>query len=366
LSASSLPQNQEIFRHSTPKLSLLLADLALITTDRARTIRPAVLNAVALADQMIITRSSDIGLIGYLYVLEGSHNGGVFLKNLFADSLGVPKNKISYFGCYGDQTRATWSHFVSKLDALSLTEEERRTIEISAVAAFAGLEKIQLSLLPFSEESLRHNVTSINPEAGSHEMPEDPVEIDVALRAGLRTWKQFPYLEQRFGDRGKRFTASDSCWLLSLITLEYNSIKKNIEWLRAVLSSRGIPSLILAKHMQELSTEFEMAIPSRAGTTENFRRVTSELTSERLKYLPQADYKKITAIYQADLNSISGDLDPLSLLISARVDELSGVEGAYEVTRAWFASLQNLGTQGQKLLSDLSLLLLDPTQEIGT
>lgn len=184
LAQSSHPQNQEIYSHTSPKLPLLLADLALIAGEKVKTVGPAVAQAIALADKVIIAHQNDVGLIGYLYVLEGSQNGGVVLRDLVAHSLGVPADRISYFGCYGGRTRYIWSNFVNKLNSLSLNDKEFQIIEGSATLAFTDLEKIQLSLLPFSEQSLRHNVTSINPEAGSHEIPDDPLQIDVALRAG--------------------------------------------------------------------------------------------------------------------------------------------------------------------------------------
>jgi heme oxygenase len=352
-SLNGFTPNREIFRITAPKLSFLLADLALISAERVKTIKPAVMNAIELVNQLIVASSSDAAPIGFLYVLEASQNDGLFLKEAFADSLGLPKEKISYFDCYGAKTRSNWEQFLNRLDSQPLTDEEAKVVETSAIAAYAGLEKLQCSLLPFSREALTHNVTAVNPEAGIHAMPEDPVLIDVALRAGIRARDKFPYLEQRFGERGRRFTASDSCWLLSLVPQEFNSIKKSIWWLRTVLSSRGIPSVILENHMRELASGLE-AVPNCGGTTENFRKAIVALEAERGKYLSEADYQKISAKYRDDLNSNSGNLDPLPLLISARLDELSGIKGADEATYGWFASSQGKAAKWGTLISEVS------------
>ncbi len=61
-----------------------------------------------------------------------------------------------------------------------------------------------------------HHIAEINVEAGNHAMPQDLREIELALRAGKVAWDKYPYLEHRYGERGRRFTDSDSCWLVTL------------------------------------------------------------------------------------------------------------------------------------------------------
>ena len=52
----------------------------------------------------------------------------------------------------------------------------------------------------------------LNPSAGDVPLPEDQREIDAALRAGPITHRIFPYFDWRYGDRGRKFTESDSAW----------------------------------------------------------------------------------------------------------------------------------------------------------
>ena len=62
----------------------------------------------------------------------------------------------------------------------------------------------------------KYHIAAINFEAGDHAMPQNPLEIDLALRAAKVAWERYPYLEHRYGERGRRFTDSDSCWLVTL------------------------------------------------------------------------------------------------------------------------------------------------------
>ena len=98
--------------------------------------------------------------------------------------------------------------------------------------------------------SAKYHVAAINFEAGNHAMPQNPLEIDLALRAAKAAWEKYPYLEHRYGERGRRFTNSDSCWLFTLARAPREIVvTKDLEWLRTVLASRGIPTVILEFHL---------------------------------------------------------------------------------------------------------------------
>ena len=81
-------------------------------------------------------------------------------------------------------------------------------------------------------------------------MPQNPLDIDLALRAAKAAWEKYSYLEHRYGERGRRFTNSDSCWLFTLARAPREIVvTKALEWLRTVLASRGIPTVILEFHL---------------------------------------------------------------------------------------------------------------------
>ena len=80
-------------------------------------------------------------------------------------------------------------------------------------------------------------------------MPEDSREIKAALTAGARAWAEYPYLEKRFGERGHRFTNSDSCWLATLHESTQDEADRQVHWLAGILANRGIPTVILISHL---------------------------------------------------------------------------------------------------------------------
>src|SRR4051812_28593243 len=57
---------------------------------------------------------------------------------------------------------------------------------------------------------------ALNPEAGHHAVTTDPRELRAALRAGEQTQRRFGYYEQRYGERGRAFTRSDSAWIVTV------------------------------------------------------------------------------------------------------------------------------------------------------
>ena len=59
-------------------------------------------------------------------------------------------------------------------------------------------------------------MAGINFEAADHAVPQNPLEIDLGLRAAKAAWEEYPYLKHRYGERGRRFTYSDGCWLVVL------------------------------------------------------------------------------------------------------------------------------------------------------
>ncbi|MBA2627543.1 MAG: biliverdin-producing heme oxygenase [Gemmatimonadales bacterium] len=354
LATSSDSRVSHVWNAGLAKLPYLLDDLKLPGVEPLRAIAPGIRAALALADRIVLNSAAGPALLGYLYVLEGSQNGGLMLKQLFAVALGVTAQDLSYFGCDGRDTHRRWTQFTGSLDAVTLSADEERMVAEAGVAAFEGLEAIVLALFPFDEGRVAVHVTAVNPEAGRHTLPADPSEIGIALRAGVRARERFPYLERRFGERGRRFTASDSCWLLTLIPLEYATIARNIAWLRTVLASRGIPSLILENHMRELVAEVEAATPGRLAETQSFRRVVDDLSASRQAQVADATVASLAAQFGTRLIALGGtDLGAVALLASAHADEID-VPGSYAAIESWLADPASFGAPWCAAIREIS------------
>jgi len=65
-------------------------------------------------------------------------------------------------------------------------------------------------------QSQHASARTLNPEAGEHPISAHPGEQAAAEAATRLSWKEFPYYAKRYGERGWRFSLSDSGWLQTL------------------------------------------------------------------------------------------------------------------------------------------------------
>ncbi|MEX0695023.1 MAG: biliverdin-producing heme oxygenase [Rhodospirillales bacterium] len=329
----------EFAQHVTAKMPLLTADLEVLDAAGIPSVTPAIRNALQYGAEVLADADDPISLVGVLYVLEGSQNGGITLKRSYAHCLGVSEEKLSYFGCYGKDTAANWNSFTAFLNALELHANQAQTIALSAIRCFEGLWTICAALHPIAEDALKHHVTAINFEAGDHAMPQNPYEIELALRTGRAAWKNYPYLEKRFGDRGKRFTSSDSCWLVTLTRMPTITATRSLEWLRTVLASRGIPTIILEEHLRAISRELSEEFPEHPDMSIRFDPFLAALDAERCVLDGDKKISKLIEQYDRRFRDCDGFTvaSAAALLVSAWMDERSGITGAFAATRDWFA-----------------------------
>lgn len=124
------------------KVPLLKSDLDQSNAALFSDPNPAKTHELQLINLVEHKTKSPFYLLGVLYVFEGSQNGGMALKRLYAESLGLPVDQLSYFGCYGQQTSLMWKTFVQNLNALNLTTQEASELTEGAVQTFASIDRI--------------------------------------------------------------------------------------------------------------------------------------------------------------------------------------------------------------------------------
>lgn len=362
LATSDHPHVKKIWDSNLAKLQWLLKDQEGVDGKTKMDIRPATERALQLADQIIVRQLDTphfgpLFLVGALYVLEGSQNGGAYLRSAILNCFGWPVDKLKYFGCSGEQTTEVWKRFKDKLNLLTpvLSEEESAMVVAGAVATFEGLEKVLTALYPYKNEDLKMDVTAMNPEAGRHAMPQLPEEVGVALRAGRAAWSRFSYLEARYADRGLRFTTSDSCWLATLYRIDSGSIKRNLTWLRGVLAPRGITSILLEFHLEALLAEFESTFPERKEDFLNFRAAIRDLKMERTTILGEGRWNGFIQEFDSRFHACAGlrVSHPTELVMSAWWDERSGLKGSFEAICKWLADTQRFSNEWISLVEQL-------------
>lgn len=180
----------------------------------------------------------------------------------------------------------------------------------------------------------------LNPEAGYVSIPDDPREVDAALRAGRVTYRIFPYYAWRYGDRGERFTRSDSGWLARLGRYDPPRIRDQVAWLASVLSNRGMPSYLLEVHLRVLSRILSRTVPDRAGQHARLAEAADGLQAARRSRFPEGDFRAMPDAFADRL----GPVGPRSLLrgagllvVAAVADERAGIPGAVGSLLEWLA-----------------------------
>jgi hypothetical protein len=150
--------------------------------------------------------------------------------------------------------------FVEKLEA-GLPDEAAIASAVSAAThAFEGFEAITKAVMSPELEG-RWLTEPLNLDAGTHPIPLDAREVQVALRAGEASFARWSY----YGKRGLAFTRSDSCWLVTLVREDPSLAARHVRWLANVLAARGMPALLLEQHL-ELSHDHLCAfVPERAS-----------------------------------------------------------------------------------------------------
>ncbi|MDI1447458.1 hypothetical protein [Polyangium sp. 6x1] len=178
----------------------------------------------------------------------------------------------------------------------------------------------------------------LNPEAGMSPMPTDPREIDAALRAGKISLRLTPYYGFRYGERGVRFTRSDSAFLATLPEHDEATIKRQIEWLAGVLANRGMPSVLLEQHLRVLARELTRAVPEKRDFYRALVVASDGLRARRAALLPESAGRPIAEAFPAaaGLPNTWRTRGTGHLLVAAVADERAGMRNAVPSLEAFF------------------------------
>jgi hypothetical protein len=223
------------------------------------------------------------------------------------------------------------------MNDLPLSAEERDSIAQATTVFFSHLEMVFQALYPLKSESKTILATTINPEAGRHAVPADPAELQAALRAGERCWRRFPYFEQRFGERGLRFTKSDGAWLGTLFRSEPEQILQQVRWLGRLLAARGMPTLLLQVKLEMLVEELSAATPAKQAEYQKLLPASTALLEARRKHLSDVQVEHIATAFDAAVGpEWTAKLPHTGALLACAVaDDAGEFEGAVKSLKPW-------------------------------
>lgn len=319
-----------IWQDTMRKLQLLQRDLAYFKQHALPEMPVATLHALILAEQLRRTaRDEPTALLGYLYVFEGSTLGGIVLRSQVAQVFKLKdRNGLAYLSSYDKKISASWQEFSRRMNGARLSMSEQDRIVETADRTFAGIEQIVQALYPIPEQEMAAMVQALNPEAGSHAIANDPREIEAAMRAGERSWRQIPYYEWRYGERGRRFTWSDSSWIVTLTRHSEAVATHQLDWLSRVLASRGMPRWLLEQHLQVLHDELVRAVPENRHQYVLLAHQAARLRDLRQQQIDEPTFQALAAEFQALVGPQWAERFAGTdyLLVSAVADERSGIK----------------------------------------
>lgn len=86
--------------------------------------------------------SEPVALLGALYVLEGSTNGGRFLARALRQSWHLDGEGLAYFDPYGDEQPQRWAAFKRDMDTLDFGADQQEAIIDMAKDTFKAISEV--------------------------------------------------------------------------------------------------------------------------------------------------------------------------------------------------------------------------------
>ena len=346
--ARSADGRLELLRQRVPRRAVVIQEDLEHLDPKGGLIAPvAAVRAQLLAQRIRLQATADpVSLVGVTYVMEGSMAGAALVAPQVADSLEVsPEGGLAYLSGHTDgggidADRGGWAEFGAELDRVELTPGELDRAARAAHGVMADMSRVFSALHPLIRTPFKDLARELNPSAGSHVISSTEAELAAALRAGERSWAEFPYYATRYGDRGRAFTRSDSAWLVTLAYLDRASGVENVMWLSNLLAARGMPRWLMERHLEVLLEELGSMDPEAAedpyGNLHEALSTLRELREHRLpdEHLFRMKREFAAAVPATELEGVPG---AGALLAAAVSDEVAGLTMAVPSLVRWLA-----------------------------
>ena len=278
-----------------------------------------------------------VALVGAIYVLYGSSKGAAVIRSRLNSNCGVNSSRgASYFTRHGGEGTREWQETSHRIDSSEIDESGIEAAIETAKLVLQCVHDAFLASHPVDHSALRYTATTLNPDSGDHPVPQDPAVLRVVLHTTDRVLTDYPYILYRYGDRGRRFTDADGGWLVTLPELGEASMAGQLNWLRTVLSSRGVPHILVARHLQLLadelsSTAYDRAyLPLLSGAAERIYRSVDERVPPELRMQQQSVLYRSLGPGSGDPRGDMRCRETAELIASAVVDRDLGVEDAVD------------------------------------
>lgn len=164
------------------------------------------------------------------------------------------------------------------------------------------------------------DATVLNPETGGHAVTTDLATLRAATRASVRSYREVGYYDDRYAERGARYSLSDSGWLAHLVPAPPEVAARQVVWLADLLAGKGMPTWLMERHLETLVAELE----HDGLDTGSLPHAHEHLRSRRRAVLADEELEKAERWTTRNLGA--SPTSPVGLLVAAAVaDTLAGV-----------------------------------------
>lgn len=275
-------------------------------------------------------------LLGRIYVMEGTSRGNAVHLGEIRRSTGLGERGTSFYAGGDEPAEERWRRSAARLEEIAATLDLERVVA-GATLMYTELKLFHILLFPIPQtDGATFSATSLNPDAGTHPVPRDRNLLEGAIKAGEICWNEFPYYAIRYGKRGERFTRSDVAWITSLAgDLPPERLEGEIDWLASLLSSRGMPTALLARQLEILSTMEE--IPPHLA--ERFHALFRRLDDRRRGCMtPRREEELLHAVNRLGIDEKSGIPGISSIIVWGWQDRLAGQPAGWSAVVDWLVS----------------------------
>jgi heme oxygenase len=347
LMTASDPTVVAIWRNDMKRMPYLARDLEALAAWQVPDSRPATEEALGLVDRIqLLAAEQPVGLLGPLYVVEGSRNGASFVVKTIRTSLGIAEDTgLAFLSDAAAERDEEWADLSARMNQSLNSERQLDTVASAARSTLSYIVRMLESLCEPKRAELTWFATTLNSEAGRHPVPTDLREIEAVIRASRRCWEAFPYYALRYKARGIRFADSDCAWLATLEELPYENLLRQVNWLARLLSSRGMPSLLLEVQLRILFEELTRARPDRRQCHRSLLAAAEALAQARAAKLPDSAAASLADEFDTAVAAKGeGALSAMGrILIAAVCDEADGMDRAVTSILDWAAGSELTG-----------------------
>jgi hypothetical protein len=187
---------------------------------------------------------------------------------------------------------------------------------------------------------------TINPEAGEHPIAASVAELAAAEAATRLSWRDFPYYAKRYGERGWRFSLSDSGWLQTLFELSLDAAKAQVLWLGNLLAARGMPRYLLERHLGHLHDELIAAAPEKTARYAFLNDLAAHLRKLRNASIPAETFEKLSSEFEARVGGGREVVKNMgNVLVAAVADDHGGIGNVLTSVTAWATDAKHFGPE---------------------